>query len=136
MKFAAMKFAAFSLLVSIASAAGSGAGSPVERVVKLIEELKAKLQMDQKVEQQIYDKFACWCETATGRKAAAIHMAHMKIQELGTEILELKGKVAVLSQEIAELSAGIAQNEEEQKKATSVRSEENAAYMQEKSELE
>merc|ERR1719197_1010581 len=101
-------------LVSVAAAfqGSDSTGSPVEKVVKLIEELQAKLENDQKVEQQIYDKFACWCETATGRKAGAIHMAHDKIKELSTEILELKGKVAVLAQEIADLSEKIADNEE------------------------
>merc|ERR1719502_1002571 len=116
------------LPVALASASNSldATGSPVEKVVKLIEELLVKMENDQKVEQQIYDKFACWCETATGRKAAAIHMAHEKIKELSTEILELKGKVAVLAQEIADLSEKIADNEEEQKKATSVLAQEIA----------
>merc|ERR1719284_1194281 len=135
-----MKFVTFCLLASLTpvptTATTIGTGSPVEKVVKLIEELLAKMQNDQKVEQQIYDKFACWCETATGRKAGAIHMAHDKIKELSTEILELKGKVAVLAQEIADLSEKIADNEEEQKKATSIRSQENEAYMKEKTELE
>merc|ERR1719265_1655508 len=126
-----MKIAAVALLAALSapSVAAVEVGSPVEKVVQLIEELKKNLVADEKIEQQIYDKFACWCETATGSKAAAIHLAHMKIQELSRTILELKGAVAVLGQEIAELSANIATNEEEQAKATSIRQQENGAWM-------
>jgi len=110
--------------------------SPVEKVVELIEELKAMLEEDHKANQQVFDKFACWCETMTGKKAAAIHQEQARVEELGTMILELKGKVAVLSSEIAELTADIAENEEKQKEATSIRSKENAEFVAEKSELE
>ena len=35
-------------------------GSPVEKVVELIKELKTKIETDGANEQKIYDKFACW----------------------------------------------------------------------------
>ena len=35
--------------------------------------LKAKIEADGKMEQQIYDKYACWCETTSARKANDIH---------------------------------------------------------------
>ena len=35
-------------------------GSPVEKVVELIKELKGKIETDAANEQKIYDKFACW----------------------------------------------------------------------------
>ena len=40
--------------------------------VELINELKAKIEADGAIEQKTYDKFACWCETTTQRKADAI----------------------------------------------------------------
>ena len=54
-----------------AGTAKAVAGSPLEKVVQLLEELKTNLVADEKTGQQVYDKYACWCETATGRKAAA-----------------------------------------------------------------
>jgi len=131
-------FAPLALLavMSEASATGSAAQSPVEKVVKLLEELQASLENDQKVELQMYNRFACWCETSTGAKAAAIIMANNKIVTMTQKVLELKGLVAVLSKEVADFSAKIAENEGSQKDATSVRSKENAEYMAEKEELE
>jgi hypothetical protein len=46
-------------------------------------ELKSQLEMDEKVEQQIYDKFACWCEKTTARKAKAIEDAQASLRRLG-----------------------------------------------------
>jgi chromosome segregation ATPase len=137
MKVFSMKVLTLLAVLSGTSASGvkEGVKSPVEKVVKLLEELKANLEHDQKVEQQIYDRFACWCETTTGAKAAAIQMGHAQVIKLTTLVLELKGKVAVLAKEIADLTGKIAENEESQKSATAVRTKENAAWMQESEEL-
>merc|ERR1719352_2160166 len=95
-------------VLSGAVATGSSVKSPVEKVVKLLEELKSNLEKDEKAEQQIYDRYACWCETASGAKAAAIVIANSEIFKLTQRVLELKGEVAVLSKEIADLTGAIA----------------------------
>ena len=46
--------------------------NPVTKVVELIQELKAKIEADGKAEQKVYDKFACWCEKTTARKAGRL----------------------------------------------------------------
>merc|ERR1719498_745675 len=72
------------LLLSLfcVAAAESGSGAVVQRVVSLIEELKAKIQQDGKIEQKMYDKYACWCETTSSRKANDIHQAMTDIKVL------------------------------------------------------
>ena len=42
-------------------------GSPVEKVVELIKELKGKIETDAANEQKVYDKFACWSPRQTSR---------------------------------------------------------------------
>merc|ERR550537_2117896 len=66
---------------------------PVTKVVKLIEELKLKIIQDGKIEQNMYNKYACWCETTSARKAKAIHKAMADIKMLGSKILEMKSLV-------------------------------------------
>merc|ERR1719387_513938 len=110
--------------------------SPVTKVVELIEELKAKIEADGKMEQQLYDKYACWCETTSARKANDIHTAMSDIKSLGTKILELKGLVATRESEIAQDSMDIQSNQKAQDEATGIRQKENAAYMAEKTEME
>jgi len=115
------------LLIGLSFA--SSAQSPVTKVVELIEELKAKIEADGKMEQQLYDKYACWCETTSARKANDIHTAMSDIKSLSTKILELKGLVATRTSEIAQDSLEINDNQQAQDEATGIRQKENAAYM-------
>lgn len=124
------------IVLSGATATSTTVSSPVEKVVHLLEELKANLERDLKVDQQIYDKFACWCENKGGQKAAKLIQLEQAVFELKQEVLELKGKVAVLAKEISDYSTKIAENEATQKDATAVRQKENAEWMKEKAEYE
>jgi len=121
------------LQAAVASDAASG--SPVERIVKLLSELKDKSVNDGKHEQQIYDKYACWCETTSTRKANDIDQARADMRSLGQRILKLKGKVATRAAEIAELSEDIENNENEQESITSVRQKQNGAWAAESAEV-
>jgi len=118
----------------IAVGSSQGTGSPVEQVVQLLTDLKSKLEMDEKVEQQIYDKFACWCEKTTARKAEAIEDAQSDLRKLGQKMLTLKGTIGTLAAEIEELNAAIKANKEAQAEATALREKENAAWKAETDE--
>mmetsp|Transcript_125656 Transcript_125656/g.305230 ORF Transcript_125656/g.305230 Transcript_125656/m.305230 type:complete len:727 (-) Transcript_125656:81-2261(-) len=123
------------LLAPLATASRFQAGSPVEKVVNLLKDLKAKIEADGKTEQQGYDKYACWCEKTTKRKADAISAAQDDLRELGQGMLGLKGEIATLASEIAELSENIKANKAAQAEATSIRQKENTAYMAETTEM-
>jgi len=115
--------------------AATSAKTPIEKVVKLIEELKANLLHDEKVDQQIHDKFACWCHMIAGHKAAAIMMAHHMIKSLSSDALSLKSEIAVLAKDISDKSDEIAEAEENIKSATAIRKKNNEAYMTETGDL-
>merc|ERR1719498_391869 len=101
-------------------------GSPVERIVKLLTTLKATTEGDGKAEQQIYDKYACWCETTAKRKADDIVQAQEDLRALGQRILKLKGTVATRTAEIAELTDNNKENENSQGRLEAVRQKQNA----------
>merc|ERR1719174_3358518 len=122
-------------LLGFSAATRSDAGSPVERIVKLLETLKAKTEGDGKNEQQIYDKYACWCEKTSTRKANDIVQAQEDLRALGQRILKLKGKIATRTAEIAELTQNIKDNEEEQESLTAVRQKQNKAWAEESEEV-
>jgi hypothetical protein len=122
------------LLIGLATA--SATQSPVTKVVELIEELKAKIEADAIAEQKIYDKYACWCETTTARKATAIEDAKVSIESLGHKVLSNKGKSATEGSEIADLNKDISKNEDAQAKATAIREKENGDYQANKAEME
>merc|ERR1719313_2066349 len=123
-------------LALVALASASSTGSPVTKVVELIKELKSKIETDGKVENKIYNKYACWCETTSSRKATNIHQAMADIKSLSTQILEYKGAVATLASEIAELSSEMQDNQGAQDEATAIREKENSEYLAQKAEME
>jgi len=112
------------------------AQSPVTKVVTLLNELEARIQGDGKVEQQSYDKTACWCEETLARKAKDISDAKTKIEELQTLIEKLEGEVATHGAEIQQLNKDIAANKAAQKEATEVRKTGNEEYQATKTESE
>lgn len=134
-----MKWGALLLAVALGSGAtvgnGVATGTPVERVVKLLEELRDRIEKDGHSEQQMYDKYACWCEEATARKSKAIEDARDELQELGQTIFQLKGRVAVFTAEISKLNADITDNLKSQRKAKALREKEHVAYDAETSEM-
>merc|ERR1719261_1893992 len=116
--------------------AAQGSGAVVGRVVTLIEDLKAKIVADGKAEQKMYDKYACWCEGTSARKANDIHKAMADIKALGAKILSNKGLVATHASEISELSKQMKENQRTQDEATGIRQKQNAAYSDMKAQME
>merc|ERR550514_922042 len=110
--------------------------NPMGKVVELIEGLKAKIEADGKAEQKLYDKFACWCEKTTARKAGDIEAGKLKIDELQQLINELSGKGGTLGAEVEQLKKDIAANIEATKEATELREKENTEYLEERTDTE
>ena len=129
-----MRVVAFALVAAVA--ANSQSASPIDRVVELIEGLRAKIVADGAAEQTVYDKYACWCEETTARKAAAIEDAKNLIEELAKRILELKGRLGTYVAEIAKLEKDIAETTEAINKAEEVRAKEHEEYIKKKGDLE
>mmetsp|Transcript_69181 Transcript_69181/g.126270 ORF Transcript_69181/g.126270 Transcript_69181/m.126270 type:complete len:722 (+) Transcript_69181:95-2260(+) len=136
-----MKLSAICSLCILSSAAAltfrtkAQTGSPVERVVTLLKDLASEIETDSKIEQKMYDKYACWCEKTSKRKAANIETGLDDMRALSQEILSLKGLVATRKAEIAELASQIADTEAAMDEATNLRSKENSAFMAESAEM-
>jgi uncharacterized small protein (DUF1192 family) len=125
-----MKYAAPVLLVLL----GTASCSPVEKVVKLLEDLQSQIEADGKAESLTYNKFACWCEKTATRKASMITVGSDGLRSLGQQILKLKAEVATLTSEITELKTKIKENEENQESLTAIRTKENTKYSSDSTE--
>jgi len=131
-----MKTLAFISILALSQAVITTMDSPVTKIVGLIKDLKEKIVADGKAEQMVYDKYACWCETTTARKAKNIHTAMSDIKSLGNKILGLKSQIASLSNDISHISNEMAANQAAQDEATGIRTKENKAYAASKAEME
>lgn len=128
--------AALLLALAAPACSTSTSATPMEKVVSLLTDLKGRLEQDGKDEQKSYDKFACWCEEALGKKASDISSAKEKIEELQNLIFSLKGGLGTHGAEIKQLEKEIAANIESQRVASEVRKKENAEYQGERTESE
>merc|ERR1719453_823245 len=88
------------------------------------------------MEQEGFDKYACWCEKTMERKANDISAGKELIDETNILIKKLKGEIASHGAEIDQLNKDIAQNKAAMKEAQDVRDKENSEYMGERTESE
>eukprot|EP00747_Dinoflagellata_sp_TGD_P136775 gnl/TRDRNA2_/TRDRNA2_175597_c0_seq34.p1 gnl/TRDRNA2_/TRDRNA2_175597_c0~~gnl/TRDRNA2_/TRDRNA2_175597_c0_seq34.p1 ORF type:complete len:748 (-),score=293.39 gnl/TRDRNA2_/TRDRNA2_175597_c0_seq34:152-2395(-) len=108
--------------------------SPIQRVVKLLENMKAELEAEAAKAQEQYDKIVCWCETNEKEKTKAIADAEAKDKELVAEIAARAARYGVLSTEIVNMKEQIVEDKEALEKATGLREKEQAEFMQQEKE--
>jgi len=112
------------------------AGSPIDSVVSLIEDMQKKIEADGVAEQAVFDKYACWCEETTSRKSHNIGFAMTEIRRIGILILNQKGQVGVKDYEMSVLNKEIKENMDASRQATIIRQKENTDFNAKKSEME
>jgi len=97
------------------------AGSPVSKVIVLLQDMLKQLEKEAAEDEEIYDALACWCETNDKAKTKAIADAEARIKDLETKIEELTATSARLNTEIDGLNKEIAANEKALADATKMR---------------
>jgi len=97
------------------------AGSPVSKVIVLLQDMLKQLEKEADEDEEIYDALACWCETNDKAKTKAIADAEARIKDLETKIEELTATSARLNTEIDGLNKEIADNEKALADATKMR---------------
>lgn len=74
--------------------------SGIARVVKLLEGMSAKLEEEQKADEELKEKFECWCKKNDKDKKAAIAAGKEKVAKLTAAIGELGPRIEELSKQI------------------------------------
>merc|ERR1719207_393006 len=81
--------------------------SPVQKVLELLDDLKAKVQGDLAKEEIMMDEYTKWCDSESNEKEDAITSAARTISELQATIEESSGSISALTAEIDELAGKI-----------------------------
>merc|ERR1719301_203295 len=108
---------------------------PVSKVITLLKDMQKELEAEAKADQEVYDTFACWCETNEKEKTKAIADAEAKIKELNLLIEELTAASARLTNEIAMLEDEVGKNQNGLGQATSMRMKDQGEFNGEESDL-
>jgi chromosome segregation ATPase len=123
----------FTLLLG--SSAAAVHVTPIEKVITLIEDMKAEVEKDGTSEATEYDKFACFCKDTTLEKSDSVKKGTDKIKELSADIAD---KTQERKEDRSELAERKVQQEMDAKKLeeTTVRcAKEKAEYEAEAADL-
>jgi hypothetical protein len=109
--------------------------SPVQKVLELLDDLKAKVKNDLANEEKMMSEYATWCDEESNDKEDAITSSTRDIHELSAAIEDASGGISMLSSEIDELTKKISVAESDLSSATYIRDDEKKAFEAEEKEL-
>merc|ERR1719454_2039046 len=109
--------------------------SPVQKVVELLEECKAKVQKDLDAEGKAMEEYTTFCDDTMSEKAYAIKTAESQIADLNADVEDATASIAELEDEIAALGAEIAGKDREVKEVTVVRKTAHDAFVASEKEM-
>merc|ERR1719450_351197 len=89
--------------------------TPVEKVIELLEKLKAETAAEGKDEAASYDKYACFCKEQADEKLYAITKSEELIKKQTAKIKMLAGEIDELNAAISDLKKKKSKLEGEQK---------------------
>merc|ERR1719389_1219507 len=109
--------------------ATAGAVSPVQKVIELLEECKAKVEKDLAAEAAAMEEYTTFCDDELKEKGYAIQTAEREIGDLSATIEKSKATIIEKSDEISTLGTVIAAKEKELMAATEVRTAKNEEFV-------
>lgn len=103
---------------------------PIQKVVRLLNEMSAELEKEADEDEDMYEKLGCWCETNEKEKTKANAINTQKSTDLTASIEELTAKSAQLKTDIEELTKQVAAAETSLEEATSIREKESNEFFE------
>jgi chromosome segregation ATPase len=117
------------------AAEDGSAANPIRKVVSLLQRMAKKVEEEGKREQELFDKFMCYCKNSGASLAASIADNDAQVPALQSDIEESESKLETTKQELAQHQKDRDDAKAAMAKATAVREKEHAAYLKESGEL-
>merc|ERR1719161_282721 len=102
--------------------------TPMEKVITLLEELKAQVEDEGAAEAATYKELACFCQDNQVTKQEEIDKNNENINRMESELVELKATLEELDASIKSLTEKIGTAEAELKEMTAIRDKEHAIF--------
>merc|ERR1719281_935015 len=109
------------ILLMLAGTAAAANVSPVQKVIELLDECKAKVEKDLAAEAAVMEEYVTFCDDELKEKGYAIETAKREIGDLMATIEDSKATITEKTDEMAELGTLIAAKQKELAEATGVR---------------
>eukprot|EP00929_Paragymnodinium_shiwhaense_P078841 TRINITY_DN408_c2_g4_i1.p2 TRINITY_DN408_c2_g4~~TRINITY_DN408_c2_g4_i1.p2 ORF type:complete len:724 (-),score=335.41 TRINITY_DN408_c2_g4_i1:93-2264(-) len=115
--------------------AAEGMANPIRKVVTMLQKMEAKVQEEAKKEEELYNKFMCYCKNGDADLGQSIELANTKVPELESNIRENIAKKAQLQQELKDHQVARSEAKDAMAQATAIREKAAAAFKTESGEL-
>jgi hypothetical protein len=103
---------------------------PIQKVVRLLNEMSAELEKEAEEDEDMYEKLGCWCDTNEKEKTKASTINTQRITDLTSSIEEMTAKSAQLKVDIGESEKQVAAAETSLEEATSIREKESNEFFE------
>jgi septal ring factor EnvC (AmiA/AmiB activator) len=111
------------------------AANPIRKVVTMLQMMQKKVEAEGEKEQDMFDKFMCYCKNGVGDLEKSIAEAEAKAGELPSQIEEAEGELVQLKEDLKKAQTDRAAAKEAIAEATAIREKEAAAFATESGEL-
>merc|ERR1719163_359042 len=102
--------------------------NPIRRVVSLLQGMAKKVEAEGAKEEELYEKFMCYCKNAGGDLQESISSSDAKVPQLQSDIEEAEAKLKQTKLDLKKHLADRADAKAAMSQATSVREKEQAKY--------
>jgi chromosome segregation ATPase len=104
--------------------------NPIRRVVNMLQSMAKKVEAEGKKEEELYDKFQCYCKNGEADLTASISGSNTKVPQLQSDIEEAESKVKQLKQDLKSHQEDRASSKAAMATATAQREEEHAKFLE------
>jgi len=118
----------------VANGQEANRANPIRKVVTMLQSMQKKVEAEGKKEQELFDKYMCYCKTSGGDLTASISSAETKIPQVGSDIKEGEAKLAQLKEDLKQHQVDRSAAKAAIAEATTLREKEAAAYAKEAAE--
>jgi DNA repair exonuclease SbcCD ATPase subunit len=122
-------------MLALLCLAAASSVSPVQKVIQLLDELKAKVEADLAAEEKAMEEYSSWCDEESNSKEDAITSSKRTIDDLSATIEDAKGTIATLTSTVEDLTSKISASESDLADATTIRNKENKDFLAAEKEL-
>jgi len=109
--------------------------NPIRKVVTMLQMLEKKVRAEGEKEDELFEKFMCYCKTGGSTLSASISAAEAKVPAVGSDIEEAEAKLKQDKEDLKNAQTDRAAAKAAMAEATSIREKEAEAFAAEKSEL-
>jgi septal ring factor EnvC (AmiA/AmiB activator) len=106
--------------------------NPVRKVVQMLQAMQKKVVAEGEKEQELFDKFMCYCKTGSGDLSKSIGDAETKIPQLESDLKAAEASLAETKEGLKQDQSDRSAAKEAIADATAMRKKENAAFVAEK----